>query len=74
MICKKVLNLPVTAPCSHNFCKSCIETTFAGKTHVRERIDGGSRVLRTQKNVMKCPVCSYDISDFLKNPQNFFCI
>lgn len=27
-ICKEILNEPVTLPCSHNFCKNCIETSI----------------------------------------------
>ncbi|KAF3441385.1 hypothetical protein FNV43_RR15299 [Rhamnella rubrinervis] len=68
LICRKVMTLPVTTPCAHNFCKSCLEGAFAGKTFVRERNRGG-RTLRSQKNVMNCPSCPTDISDFLQNPQ-----
>ncbi|CAH8256582.1 unnamed protein product [Arabidopsis lyrata] len=67
-ICRQVLTLPVTTPCAHNFCKACLEAKFAGKTLVRERSRGG-RTLRAQKNVMNCPCCPTDISDFLQNPQ-----
>ncbi|KAK1295520.1 E3 ubiquitin-protein ligase ORTHRUS 2 [Acorus calamus] len=35
---------------------------------VRERTRGG-RTLRTQKNIMNCPTCQFDITEFLKNPQ-----
>ncbi|KAF9619756.1 hypothetical protein IFM89_009098 [Coptis chinensis] len=69
LICRKVLNLPLTTPCAHNFCKPCLEGAFAGQTFVRERTCQGRRTLRTQKNIMKCPTCQNDISDFLKNPQ-----
>ncbi|XP_010511358.1 PREDICTED: E3 ubiquitin-protein ligase ORTHRUS 2-like [Camelina sativa] len=62
------MTLPVTTPCAHNFCKACLEAKFAGKTLVRERSRGG-RTLRAQKNVMNCPCCPTDISDFLQNPQ-----
>lgn len=27
-ICKEILNQPVTLPCSHNFCKNCLETSI----------------------------------------------
>ncbi|CAN8270248.1 unnamed protein product [Cochlearia groenlandica] len=67
-ICRQVMSLPVTTPCAHNFCKACLEAKFAGKTLVRERSRGG-RTLRAQKNVMNCPCCPTDISDFLQNPQ-----
>ncbi|KAK7404212.1 hypothetical protein VNO78_04902 [Psophocarpus tetragonolobus] len=68
MICKEVMVSPVTTPCAHNFCKSCLEGEFSGQAFVKERIRGG-RTLRSQKNVMKCPSCSFDISDYLQNIQ-----
>ncbi|XP_057970299.1 E3 ubiquitin-protein ligase ORTHRUS 2-like [Malania oleifera] len=68
LICCKVMTLPITTPCAHNFCKPCLEGAFAGQTFVRERNKGG-RSLRARKNVMKCPSCPADISDFLQNPQ-----
>ncbi|XP_020214960.1 E3 ubiquitin-protein ligase ORTHRUS 2 [Cajanus cajan] len=68
MICGGVMVSPVTTPCAHNFCKSCLEGAFAGQTFVRERSRGG-RTLRSQKNVMKCPSCTIDISDYLQNIQ-----
>ncbi|KAL1215217.1 E3 ubiquitin-protein ligase ORTHRUS 2 [Cardamine amara subsp. amara] len=67
-ICKKVMNLPVTTPCAHNFCKGCLEGKYVGQTQVTERSRGG-RTLRARKNVMNCPCCPTDISDFLKNPE-----
>ncbi|XWS60898.1 hypothetical protein CRYUN_Cryun07bG0077500 [Craigia yunnanensis] len=68
LICRQVMNLPITTPCAHNFCKSCFEGAFAGKTAIRERNKGG-RTLRSQKNVLHCPSCPTDISDFLQNLQ-----
>ncbi|OVA09685.1 zinc finger protein [Macleaya cordata] len=68
LLCRKVMTLPITTPCAHNFCKACLEGVFAGQTFVRERNCHGRR-LRSQKNVMKCPSCPTDISDFLKSPQ-----
>ncbi|KAL0886040.1 hypothetical protein Bca101_010023 [Brassica carinata] len=67
-ICRQVMNLPVTTPCAHNFCKGCLEGKFVGKTQVTERSRGG-RTLRAKKNIMKCPCCPTDISDFLQNVQ-----
>lgn len=69
VLCRKVMTQPLTTPCAHNFCKACLEGAFAGKSFVRERGCEGRRTLRAQKNVMKCPSCSNDISDFLQNPQ-----
>ncbi|KAL6011787.1 hypothetical protein ACLOJK_002252 [Asimina triloba] len=69
LLCQKVMNLPLTTPCAHNFCKPCLESAFAGQTFVRERTHFGGKSLRVQKNVMKCPCCPNDISDFLQNPQ-----
>lgn len=69
LLCKKLLNFPVSTPCAHNFCKSCLENSFAGQSFVRERRCQGGRQLRTQKNVMKCPECAGDISEFLQNIQ-----
>ncbi|KAJ4890635.1 E3 ubiquitin-protein ligase ORTHRUS 2 [Raphanus sativus] len=67
-ICREVMNLPVTTPCAHNFCKGCLEGKFVGMTQVKERSRGG-RTLRAKKNIMKCPCCPTDISDFLQNVQ-----
>ncbi|KAI3501907.1 hypothetical protein L1887_29935 [Cichorium endivia] len=69
LICHKVMNLPLTTPCAHNFCKSCLEESFAGQTYIKERTCEGRRTLRAQKNVMKCPSCTNDISEYLQNPQ-----
>ncbi|KAL0318984.1 UNVERIFIED_CONTAM: E3 ubiquitin-protein ligase ORTHRUS 2 [Sesamum angustifolium] len=69
LICEKVMNLPLTTPCAHNFCKPCLENAFAGKTFSKERVCQNGRKLRSQKNVMKCPACPTDISEFLQNPQ-----
>ena len=69
LICRNVMVLPLTTPCAHNFCKSCLEGAFSGQTFVRQRTCEGRRTLRAQKNVMKCPSCPNDISDFLQNPQ-----
>ncbi|XP_057480249.1 E3 ubiquitin-protein ligase ORTHRUS 2-like [Actinidia eriantha] len=68
-LCGNVMTLPLTTPCAHNFCKSCLEGAFAGQTFERERKSLGGRTLRAQKNVMKCPSCTNDISEFLRNPQ-----
>lgn len=69
LICEKVMNLPLTTPCAHNFCKPCLETAFAGQTFAKERVCQNGRKLRSQKNVLKCPACPTDISEFLQNPQ-----
>lgn len=69
VICRKVMVMPLTTPCAHNFCKACLEGAFSGQSFTRQRTCEGRRTLRTQKNVMKCPSCKADISDFLQNPQ-----
>jgi E3 ubiquitin-protein ligase UHRF1 len=68
-LCKKVLTLPLSTPCGHNFCKPCIEGIFAGQQDVRERSGVGGRSLRAQKIVKRCPSCQGDITDFLVKPQ-----
>ncbi|GAB2289341.1 E3 ubiquitin-protein ligase ORTHRUS 2 [Dionaea muscipula] len=68
LLCRKVLTLPITTPCAHNFCKSCLDTAFAGQAFERERNKCG-RQLRARKNIIKCPSCAYDIADFLQNAQ-----
>ncbi|CAD5166358.1 unnamed protein product [Musa acuminata subsp. malaccensis] len=69
LVCRKVMTLPLTTPCGHNFCKSCLLGAYADKSFVRERTREGGRSLRAQKIVKKCPSCPIDISDFLQNPQ-----
>ncbi|XLS71590.1 hypothetical protein HN51_028455 [Arachis hypogaea] len=69
LLCRKVLSVPVTTPCGHNFCKSCFESASSGKSFIRKRGSEGGRTLRAQKNVMKCPSCSMDIAEFLQNPE-----
>ncbi|KAJ0969268.1 hypothetical protein J5N97_022145 [Dioscorea zingiberensis] len=68
-ICWKVMSFPLTTPCAHNFCKSCLVGSYAEQSFVRERTREGGRTLRAQKIVKKCPSCPNDISDFLQNPQ-----
>lgn len=68
-ICKKVLKLPLSTPCGHNFCKSCLLAAFAGQGDVRERHGVGGRSLRVQKVIKRCPSCQGDINEFLVNPQ-----
>ncbi|GAA0139453.1 ubiquitin-protein ligase [Lithospermum erythrorhizon] len=69
LLCKKVMVQPLTTPCAHNFCKACLEGVFAGQSAVIQRTCQGRRSLRAQKNVMRCPSCKNDISDFLQSPQ-----
>ncbi|MCL7025752.1 hypothetical protein MKW94_013042 [Papaver nudicaule] len=63
------MNLPLTTPCAHNFCKLCLESVFTGKSAVRKRYFCEGRSLRAQKAIMKCPLCTMDLSEFLLNPQ-----
>ncbi|XP_026658537.1 E3 ubiquitin-protein ligase ORTHRUS 2-like isoform X2 [Phoenix dactylifera] len=69
LICGKVMSLPLTTPCAHNFCKQCLLGSYPDQSFVRERTREGGRTLRAQKIVKKCPSCPNDISDFLQNPQ-----
>ncbi|KAK3141015.1 hypothetical protein QOZ80_5AG0408960 [Eleusine coracana subsp. coracana] len=67
-ICRKVIKEPLTTPCAHNFCKTCLLGSYDSQSSMRERSRGG-RTLRAQKIVKKCPSCPTDICDFLENPQ-----
>ncbi|MCL7043814.1 hypothetical protein MKW94_009921 [Papaver nudicaule] len=69
LICRKVMTLPLTTPCAHNFCKPCLEGAFSGQEFVKQRTCEGRRTLRSQKTVMKCPSCPNDISNFVQNPR-----
>ncbi|XP_072969321.1 E3 ubiquitin-protein ligase ORTHRUS 2-like [Typha angustifolia] len=69
LICRKVMSFPLTTPCAHNFCKSCVLGSYADQSFVRQRTREGGRTLRAQKIVKKCPSCPNDISDYLQNPQ-----
>lgn len=70
-ICKNVLRLPVTAPCTHSFCKPCLDVKFGGLDF---EVDAGiktGRSLRIRKVNMPCPCsgCKADLADFLKTAQ-----
>jgi E3 ubiquitin-protein ligase UHRF1 len=67
-ICLNVMEEPLTTPCGHNFCKTCLLGSFEDKASVRERSRNG-RTLRAQKIVKECRSCPTDICDFLENPQ-----
>ena len=67
-ICQEVIKEPLTTPCAHNFCKTCLLGAYDSQSSMRERSRGG-RTLRAQKIVKKCPSCPTDICDFLVNPQ-----
>lgn len=70
-ICKKTVVNPVSTPCGHNFCKSCLDERFAG---VADEIAGGGsavgvRSMRARKQLKPCPVCSTDLMEFLRSAQ-----
>ncbi|CAN6327078.1 unnamed protein product [Urochloa humidicola] len=67
-ICRAVIKEPLTTPCAHNFCKTCLLGAYDSQASMRERSRGG-RTLRAQKIVKTCPSCPTDICDFLENPQ-----
>ncbi|KAF5766947.1 putative transcription factor C2H2 family [Helianthus annuus] len=54
------MDAPVTTPCAHNFCISCLSYQSSNSE---------ARVLRSRNNSMKCPSCTTDIFDFLHKPQ-----
>ncbi|KAF6169746.1 hypothetical protein GIB67_004138 [Kingdonia uniflora] len=68
-ICRNVMTFPLTTPCAHNFCKSCLEDAFPGQPADLKSNYAGGRELRIRKVIMKRPCCPNDISDFLKDPQ-----
>ncbi|OAE21365.1 hypothetical protein AXG93_891s1130 [Marchantia polymorpha subsp. ruderalis] len=49
VLCHKVMQQPLSTPCAHNFCKSCLLAKFAASGDMRERKAVGGRSLRTQK-------------------------
>ncbi|KAK1259641.1 E3 ubiquitin-protein ligase ORTHRUS 2 [Acorus gramineus] len=57
------------ADASRSYKKSSRRKIPRGQSFVRERTREGGRTLRTQKNIMNCPTCQFDITEFLKNPQ-----
>ncbi|KAL3701928.1 hypothetical protein R1sor_019950 [Riccia sorocarpa] len=69
VLCRKVMQLPLSTPCGHNFCKECLLAKFAGSMDARERKAVGGRSLRTQKVRKACPTCQSDITDFVAAPQ-----
>ncbi|KAG6547454.1 hypothetical protein Mapa_010902 [Marchantia paleacea] len=69
VLCHKVMQQPLSTPCAHNFCKSCLLAKFAGSGDMRERKAVGGRSLRTQKVKKACPTCQADITDFMSAPQ-----
>ncbi|MFS7918664.1 putative transcription factor C2H2 family [Helianthus anomalus] len=54
------MDVPVTTPCAHNLCISCL--TYQSS-------NCKARVKRSRKNTMKCLSCTTDISNFLLKPQ-----
>ncbi|ONK78060.1 uncharacterized protein A4U43_C02F13810 [Asparagus officinalis] len=68
-ICHQVMTSPVSTPCGHSFCKPCLVGFYAEQSFVRQTVSAGGRTLRARKIVRKCPSCTYDIADYLKDPQ-----
>ncbi|KAG7672878.1 putative E3 ubiquitin-protein ligase ORTHRUS 2 [Nannochloris sp. 'desiccata'] len=68
-VCKEILKLPVSAPCGHNFCKSCLDLTFGGQEFEVDTGAATGRSLRIRKVVMPCPCCKSDLADFLRTAQ-----
>ncbi|GMH33412.1 hypothetical protein BSKO_01246 [Bryopsis sp. KO-2023] len=69
--CSKIMKDPVSTPCGHSFCKSCLDKEFAGRADTVNRTKSAGRTLRNKKNAWPCPWlrCGYDLCDFLKNAQ-----
>ena len=57
-VCKKTINEPKILPCSHSFCKACLENL---RTQDEENVDGEGRML-------DCPTCTSTVT--LKANQN----
>lgn len=68
-ICKKVLQSPVSAPCSHAFCKPCLDKKFGGQAFEINTGAATGRSMRIRKVAMPCPCCKADLADFLKTAQ-----
>ncbi|KAK9844993.1 hypothetical protein WJX74_009361 [Apatococcus lobatus] len=64
LLCSNVLQDPVSTPCGHHFCKSCLDKKFAGMGEVVE--GKSSRAMRVRKVVKPCPSCKADLADFVK--------
>jgi hypothetical protein len=68
-ICKNVLQSPVSAPCSHAFCKPCLDKRFGGQAFEINTGAVTGRSMRVRKVAMPCPSCKADLADFLKTAQ-----
>ncbi|CAM6093487.1 unnamed protein product [Calypogeia fissa] len=68
-LCRKVMQLPLSTPCGHNFCKPCLVGLYSGQQDMKERKAVGGRSLRVQKVIKRCPTCKADITDFISCPQ-----
>lgn len=68
-ICKNVLQSPVSAPCSHAFCKPCLDKRFGGQAFEINTGAVTGRSMRVRKVAMPCPCCKADLADFLKTAQ-----
>ena len=56
-LCAKVVSQPLSTPCGHTFCKSCLTGVFNGVSDTRERAATSGRTMREQKTNKPCPTC-----------------
>ncbi|KAK6147963.1 hypothetical protein DH2020_018875 [Rehmannia glutinosa] len=68
LICDKVMNLPLQLPVLITFVSLVWKTNLLAK-HFPKKGSAKMDENRSQKNVLNCPACPTDISEFLQNPQ-----
>lgn len=68
-LCHRILELPLSTPCGHNFCQSCLRDAFNSPEESRPKGGGRTRTLRERKPVRRCPTCKADISESYSNLQ-----
>lgn len=71
MLCKNVLSQPMTAPCTHTFCKACLDAKFGATQFEYDAGLTSGRSMRVRKVTVQCPCsgCTTDLAEFLRNGQ-----
>jgi E3 ubiquitin-protein ligase UHRF1 len=69
-ICKKLMQGPVSTPCGHNFCHSCLDGRYAAAELAAAQQAAKAAAIRDRptraRRVPKpCPSCKADLCDFL---------